>query len=1418
MTLKKIIIVLGMHRSGTSALTRGLSTLGVALGDSLHPAGVDNPTGFWEDSDVIAINDRLLAHLGSAYDRVGLVEASIIDDECIEALSLEAKNLLITKTRESMTWGMKDPRLPRLLPFWQRLFRELNVEVGYVIALRNPLNVADSLAHRNNFPPLKSYLLWLEHMLQAVAYTKDSKRLVVSYDELMSHPRQQLLRISDALELPEPVESEVTTYINEFLDENLRHGARSEAELINGHFEPQVMADSYVLLSDCAHDRLSMNSQAFEHRLALKLAILRRLGPMSRLVASAERDSDQANHTIQHLNVALHAEGEHLRASLKALHHANLENIAQQAQIVALSEFQQQPLEGDQALVNLQAAEIKGLEALLASFKYETDKMDSQYRELLAEKEQALIAERELAERQSLRALDASATSGPYIDQLKEEAGQLRTELAELANRHQQLRVNLSTSLKTAESSGLRAAALEASLAESQAAVEAGRQDYQLLQEQLKAPLRVLKDHAMRNQQQYEYLQVHTQAWASLFQSRAWRILKLVGGHKDMPRIVLPDGATFDPEAYLEANADVRAAGIPAHLHYLCHGMLEGRLAAPAQTLSVPEPQPEPEISIASVPVPGIETPVVVDDTIPGSWEQSLVPETPLADVIGDDPFNRDFYLSIYPDIALAGIDAEQHYRCHGKSEGRLGDVPAIPLSGEIVPGTDGKPTILLISHEASRTGAPILSLNIVQQLTPHYNVVTLLFGGGPLEQAFVEAGSVVAGPVALKHRPVSAQWVMDKFLDKHHFEFAIVNSLESYVALKPLAEHFIPTISLIHEFAVYTRPRIAIQNALLWASQTVFSADVTLESATLVLPELKACGLPILSQGKSHVPGELEDDQRLEAEKFALEQSMRPGGRDDGTIVILGAGWVQIRKGVDLFIECATRVLASPIGHRCRFVWIGNNYDPEHDTLYSVYLHDQIQRAGISDRFAVINETAAIEHVYALSDMLLLSSRLDPLPNVAIDAMVRALPVLCFDRTTGIADILKRNGLQQDCVAPYLDTHHMADLLIRLASSRVERLRVGQAARTLAEHEFNMPTYVDKLVALTAQGVTTAQQERHDGQLIAQAEVLDLNYYSPANVQFVSADEAIRRYVRSWGRGVLRRKLFPGFDPGMYRALNADSVGSQDPLAHYLQAGRPQGPWLGKHLAWDMDASSVDTRPSLLFVSVRSYAALGKVLEALDGQSASPELIVLVPDALLKLEIARQLSAELRSPLRTLVCGTQPLVTLLCYLAKRDYHQGPVGHLNLAQAPEDIDFSSEEAYHHYLIENLVGGLEPAMQSIIGALASTAMGSRIGLVYPDDPNVHEHPEDEPVIAALCDAFGYPAPVAYNVAYPVNSVFWTAPSLLQGLVNAPETWKLEFKHRVVGSLQQERVLAQLIAQAALSNGQEVVTTVVSGVTY
>ena len=106
---KKIIMVLGMHRSGTSAIARGLQTLGVQLGTNLFSAGFDNPKGFWEDKDVLEINEQLLRQLGAAYDSLSLLpEYNVNDPEIKPLFSKAIRYFSDSITRNYDIFGIKD--------------------------------------------------------------------------------------------------------------------------------------------------------------------------------------------------------------------------------------------------------------------------------------------------------------------------------------------------------------------------------------------------------------------------------------------------------------------------------------------------------------------------------------------------------------------------------------------------------------------------------------------------------------------------------------------------------------------------------------------------------------------------------------------------------------------------------------------------------------------------------------------------------------------------------------------------------------------------------------------------------------------------------------------------------------------------------------------------------------------------------------------------------------------------------------------------------------------------------------------------------------------------------------------------------------------------------------------------------------
>lgn len=240
---KRIIVVLGMHRSGTSALTRALVAIGAGVGDSLIPAGQDNPKGFWEDRDFVTFNDRLLAMLGASYDSLALLPDDFAQRRDVAELQLEAVVMLREKLQGTDLFAIKDPRTCRLLPFWQAVFRHLELAVSYVIAVRHPLSVADSLSVRNQFPKRKSLWLWLQHYVAAVLNTEDAPHLFIDYDQLLAEPEKQLQRIATRLALSFD-DAGIRDYVDNFLSADLRHATytQQDLQLFPGVPEPVVQA------------------------------------------------------------------------------------------------------------------------------------------------------------------------------------------------------------------------------------------------------------------------------------------------------------------------------------------------------------------------------------------------------------------------------------------------------------------------------------------------------------------------------------------------------------------------------------------------------------------------------------------------------------------------------------------------------------------------------------------------------------------------------------------------------------------------------------------------------------------------------------------------------------------------------------------------------------------------------------------------------------------------------------------------------------------------------------------------------------------------------------------------------------------------------------------------------------------------
>lgn len=225
---KRLIVVLGMHRSGTSVLTRSLECLGVNLGDSLMPGNEDNRLGFYEDLDFVNLNIAMLDAIGQKWHHLALVKETDVDLLIQAGYLQQALELLEKKCSHASVFAFKDPRTSKLMPFWSRVFEACPYALSYVVALRNPESVVSSLVKRDSFPVAKSYYLWLEHLLNAVSYTQNTTRVFLDYDRFLADPEIGLRDLASGLDLKINAQAQAD-FLHSFLNKELRHHQSNNA-------------------------------------------------------------------------------------------------------------------------------------------------------------------------------------------------------------------------------------------------------------------------------------------------------------------------------------------------------------------------------------------------------------------------------------------------------------------------------------------------------------------------------------------------------------------------------------------------------------------------------------------------------------------------------------------------------------------------------------------------------------------------------------------------------------------------------------------------------------------------------------------------------------------------------------------------------------------------------------------------------------------------------------------------------------------------------------------------------------------------------------------------------------------------------------------------------------------------------------
>ncbi len=263
----RVIVVVGMHRSGTSLVTRGLQAMGVQLGDNLSvDAAPDNAKGHWEDRDVLELNRRLMRVLALEWDVIGAGDEALMAAPSLMPLVEQARSLVEAKTAGNTAWAFKDPRTARLWPFWHRVLAQGRWgKPDFVWVIRHPLPVARSLARRDGCTPLKSHLLWLRHNTIPFRDIAANRHVVVDYDRMLRQPRVELQRMAGALTLEVEDEPAIAGFADRFLDPGLRHfGHDGESTASTGL--GLVAARAYRILEPVACDSARLTDPDFQAR------------------------------------------------------------------------------------------------------------------------------------------------------------------------------------------------------------------------------------------------------------------------------------------------------------------------------------------------------------------------------------------------------------------------------------------------------------------------------------------------------------------------------------------------------------------------------------------------------------------------------------------------------------------------------------------------------------------------------------------------------------------------------------------------------------------------------------------------------------------------------------------------------------------------------------------------------------------------------------------------------------------------------------------------------------------------------------------------------------------------------------------------------------------------------------------------
>jgi hypothetical protein len=315
------VVVLGVHRSGTSALTRMLSLLGAQLPKHLMPPNQANEKGYWEPQRLVDLNEEILRAAGNQWDDLRAFEPKLIAPETLADYKARIAQIIGEEYGGAPLFVLKDPRICRLLPLWREVLDEMDIRVRFAIAVRNPLEVARSLEKRDGLPLAYGCMLWLRDALDTEYGTRGERRIFAFYDDLLQQPAQKAAAIIERLVGKRPALNEkIERSIASFIDLAFQHHVVEAKELRRPEAFYPWLSSAYDAFGTLVRQPSDKEAQRELDRIRAEVALAS--ASFAPIIAAQQAALRSRDENVSRLNEAWAGEVAELRQTIASLNHA----------------------------------------------------------------------------------------------------------------------------------------------------------------------------------------------------------------------------------------------------------------------------------------------------------------------------------------------------------------------------------------------------------------------------------------------------------------------------------------------------------------------------------------------------------------------------------------------------------------------------------------------------------------------------------------------------------------------------------------------------------------------------------------------------------------------------------------------------------------------------------------------------------------------------------------------------------------------------------------------------------------------------------------------------------------------------------------------------------------------------------------